>query len=411
MLQFKLHKYDIEFLGLGIYITSKMLWDCVPYVFEISFWVIVVWNAFIYLLESIRKDKNTYLIVLVVCIGIYILMDSLMFDSIHQFMRSIYEYIIYMLILFFFMRLKNKINLILCLKVLSDWGALIALLTWIEYARKQYLLTDLSAYGVILYVGNNGFRAAVFTRSFLSHGIVLGVFSVISLFLWYRLKYTGYLFKSVFCYAAILATGSRGPLVSFFCAIVFFFYIETFKIKKRKNTRIKFAIAIAIGIGILLFILTLDVNPADSSIAYFIYRIQNIFNWTGDAGNTGRVLIWNNAINNWFKKAPIFGIGPSKTGSWGNGSLGVTESGLLKRLCELGIIGFALFYGLIAYILKNSMRTAEKTEMAFWIAIFIGIFVNDITVQSTEEIMVSYWWWCSLGAIYSLKLKKNKLAH
>lgn len=390
-----------------IYITSKMLWDRIPYIFEISFWLIVLWNAFVYLHDSIKKNKT--IIAIASLTAIYIVADAVIFDSTQQLIRSIYEYIVYMLIFFYFVRLKNRIHLTHCLRVLSNWGALLALLTWIEYIRKQYILTDLSAYGEILYVGNNGFRATVFTRSFLSHGVVLGVFSIISLYLWYQLKGRSYLFKGIFCYAAILATGSRGPLVSFFCAIVFLYYIEVFKIKKSRNKKTKFILTFFFAIGVLLFILTLNVNPADSSIAYFIYRIQNIFNWTGDAGNSGRILIWNNAINEWFMKSPILGIGPSKTGSWGDGSLGVTESGLLKRLCELGIVGFILFYGLIAYILKNATSVKNKSEMVFWIAIFIGIFVNDITVQSTEEIMVAYWWWCSLGAIYSLKLERKQV--
>jgi hypothetical protein len=40
-----------------------------------------------------------------------------------------------------------------------------------------------------------------------------------------------------------------------------------------------------------------------------------------------------------------------------------------------------------------------RMEILLWFAIFIGIFINDITLQATEEIMVSYWFWTALGGI------------
>lgn len=406
----KIPKANWEFIIISIYITSKMLWDRIPYIFELLFWGTILINAFTFFYNSKIQKRNGKIILLSIIVYSYVLLNAMIKDTPSQLARCIYEYIVYMLIMFYFIRIRKKINLNFCLTIISYWGLIIAALTWFEYITKNYILNDLSAYGTILYVGSNGFRSAVFTRSFLSHGVVLGIFSLFFLQLWNQYKKRKFMAGCLFCYSAILATGSRGPLVAFFCAIIFFEFFDAFIVEKRNSGRTKFILLGMIGLLALLIILTINVNPSGSSIEYFIYRIQNVFNWKGDAGNSGRILIWTKSINDYFAKAPLFGIGPSKTGSWGNGSLGVTESGLLKRLCELGIVGFVLFYTTIIYILRKPRRKYSKEckkEIEFWLSIFLGIFINDITVQSTEEIMVAFWWWCALGAIYYLKSGKG----
>ena len=410
MPEYKIRICDLKFTLIAIYITSKMLWDTIPYVFELLFWLIVLWDAFDYIYISIKEKKNTKIILMTVIICSYIFCNAFVQDSLKQLSRSIYEYIVYMMVMFYFIKERKKLQLILCLKWITHWGIFIAVLTWIEYITKRYILTDLSMYGRILNVGENGFRAAVFTRSFLSHGVVLGIFTVMFLYLWYELGSKKYLVGGGFCYLSILATGSRGPLVAFLCAIIFFYYAEAFLIRKQSSKKSKFVLAGLMGVLALGILLMIDVDPTSSAASYFVYRIQNIFNWKGDAGNSGRLLLWKNAINNWFLKASVFGIGPSKTGSWGEGSLGVTESGILKRLCELGVVGFVLFYAFILYIIVRCIKFCtyqSKKEAVFWLSMVIGIFINDITVQSTEEIMVAFWWWCALGAIYYLKTNKN----
>lgn len=412
----KIQVNNLKFVLISIYVTSKMLWDTVPYIFELLFWMVVLCNVFEFIYSSITEKKNTRLILSLLVIYGYIFCNALVKDTLQQFSRSVYEYIIYMFIMLFFIKTRAKIQLITCLKGITFWGTIIAVLTWVEFIKKQYILNDLSAYGQILNVGENGFRAAVFTRSFLSHGVVLGIFTLMFLYLWYELRKTKYLFGGFFCYLSILATGSRGPLVSFFCAIIFLYYADVFLINKKVSKKRKFVLAGLLGVLALYVLLMIDVDPTSNSVSYFVYRVQNIFNWTGDAGNSGRILLWNNAFNNWFLKAPLFGIGPSKTGSWGNGSLGVTESGLLKRLCELGIIGFLFFYAFIFNNIKKCIiccDNSSKKEVIFWMSIIVAIFINDITVQSTEEIMVAFWWWCALGAIYYLKRinKKRKLKY
>lgn len=157
----------------------------------------------------------------------------------------------------------------------------------------------------------------------------------------------------------------------------------------------------------IAFLLLSDIQTGNSSIDYFLYRIRQIINWTGDAGNVGRLQIWNEAFNH-FKISPVFGIGPSKTGSWGVESIGVTESGVLKHLCELGIIGFCLYYSIFfsifyrGYKLYKKALSRNKLKIICFFGVITMVFINNITLQSTEEIMVFIIYSFGLGGILSI---------
>jgi O-antigen ligase len=157
----------------------------------------------------------------------------------------------------------------------------------------------------------------------------------------------------------------------------------------QKRFYIIFALLIILLVALLF--LQSSFTTGNPTIDYFLWRTRNIINWTGDAGNVGRVQLWNNALNKWFKKSPWFGIGPSKTGSWGSGSLGVTESGVLKRLCELGVVGVVIYYSMLANIIRKGIlnfRQAIKDRRSIYLCLFgiiSMILINDITVQTTEQ--------------------------
>ena len=100
-----------------------------------------------------------------------------------------------------------------------------------------------------------------------------------------------------------------------------------------------------------------------------------------------------------------FGVGPSQTGSWNlNGLYGVTESGILKRFCELGIVGVALHYSFVFNVFINGLKCYKKNykndrSIIFYIGLFIAVFVDDITLQATEEIIVAFFMWFALAGI------------
>ena len=155
-----------------------------------------------------------------------------------------------------------------------------------------------------------------------------------------------------------------------------------------------------------MFVLLSDFQTNNEAVNYFLLRIRNILNWDSDAGNVGRISRWKWALM-LYKSNPFWGIGPSKTGSWGVASLGVTESGVLKRLCELGIFGFCMHYFFVSIILIKSIRAIAKMNRINKISVimFIGILtiiiVNDFILQSTEEPSVCFIMWFSIAGLIS----------
>lgn len=414
MKRFHIRKNELVFIWMIIYITSKMLWDKIPMIFEMLFLVMNFWFAINFLQKYIIESKIDKLILGLAILWIYVLANAVVLDTKQQLMRALYEYVYYSFFAMSLFYIYSKVNVICSMKIISVWGIIISLLSWYEYLSKTYLLRDLSGYGNIGRAGQYGFRSAVFTRSFISHGVILGIFSLINIFLWYKLKKKRYIIFSIFAYASILTTGSRGPLVAFSGAILVLYIFDAFYVKKIPFKKIRVQFTLGLLFILLLVLFSVDFKMPDSTLSYFVFRIKNIVNWKGDAGNAGRLLIWNNAIHDWFASSPLVGIGASQTGSWGTGSLGVTESGVLKRLCELGIVGVVINYSIIGLVVINSIKTLKRNnnnnqyELLFWLGIFVGVFINDITVQSTEEIMVAFWYWGALGCMYYISKEDNK---
>ena len=383
---------------LFVYFSSKLLWDTVPFIFELATLAVFAFCA-ISLVHS-KPAVNLHrinLFITFLIFSFYVIANGILKDTFPQFARSLYEYIFYILILFAMMWLLPRADIQKCVKVYALFGLLIAVLSWWEFLTKSYLIAD----AVENYAG---FRAMVFTRSYLSHGMILGLFSLGCMDISYRERKPLWFLAGVFCFISILTTSSRGPLVACGVALVFQFMMNAF-ISRRHSLKRLITCTILFAGAMAVFILMFGTfETPNETINNFLRRIRSIFNWTGDAGNVGRLLLWRQAFG-WFKTNIWFGIGPSKTGSWGNGSIGVTESGVLKRFVELGIIGAVCFYYFIGCILLKGIRAYgkqtdySKRQLVFWFSLVIAILINDIILQSTEEIMVSFYFWTAFAGI------------
>lgn len=393
-----------------IYFTTKMYWDMlIPTIFEFLFiGIILIGLALFFVNIQFYSGKHTIkLLLLYLLYVMWIIFNGLYQSDTEQLARAMYEYVFYSSIFFsmayFFMHTNiNKVAKIICIV-----GFIVSLLSWYEYFSHTYLIGNFDA--TLNNAEGYGFRAAVFSRSYLTHGVILGFFSLITFYLHYVTNRKIYLGIAGFCYISILSTASRGPLVSFGVGIIIIYLFHIYSKKNKKSTvmilwLIPFLLVI---IGILLFS---DFQTSNEIVNYFLDRIRSIFDWEGDAGNVGRQIIWDNTFNKIHENFWV-GIGPSKTGSWGTGAIGVTESGLLKRLLELGIVGFLLHYSFIFIIIKRSIKNFKKLNQAyklkfiFFAALFASIFIHDIVLQATEEIMVSFFMWSALAGIYIIPYK------
>lgn len=394
---------------LCIYFTTKLLWDIVPHVFEISSIIIISYGAFRTFTTNIHK--RTFLIIIYIILNLYILLNAFIQDNMGQFQRAAYEYAFYMLIFWgtYYWESKSKIEDYA--SILLKIGCVICVLSWVEYVTHNYILSN----SEIKYSNFTGFRTIVFSRTFLAHGIVLAFFAILGFYMYMIKRKISYLLYGIFAFVTIFSTGSRGPLVACFVGLFFMLITAEFKTKEASIKKVLFTIMGFLIIGIIWYLLTSDFQLPNDTLNYFLNRFRSILNWSSDEGNTGRIVIWNNYIKV-FKDNFWFGLGPSQTGSWNvSGVYGATESGILKRLCDTGIVGTLLHYIFVFSIFIrgiSSIRKNDDNNMLFYLGLFITVFIDDITLQATEEIIVSFFMWYALAGIENsknrMKVKKEE---
>ena len=196
---------------------------------------------------------------------------------------------------------------------------------------------------------------------------------------------------------------SRGPWVSFFVAFILYnlFVKES---KKREH--------------VILLVLLISVITLFQFESSLLFRITSILDFDDNKSNALRLLYWWNAIDVFLADNvnTIFGIGLGKTGGHSIAMM-VTESGILKRLVEGGIILFFTYYIMIIYILfkvfkiiKSISNEYVKTNMMCVLCMMLLILTDDITLQITENFFISSVLWMCVAYLFYFA-KKQEINH
>lgn len=404
-------KLSYYYVGILLtYFTTKIFWDTISFNITEYFSLGIIFVGFILFITRMKRSEGKLLLAFAL-FSVYIILNGFILVDIQHFVRGIYEYIFYGLLFFSSIGFLKKIeyNQIEKLwKTLGYIGVILSLLTFFEYFSKTNLIksSDSLAAGTFITGYGYTFRAKVFSRSYLSHGLIMGVFSLIELENFRKYRNNKWLVFYFLCLVSVLFTSSRGPLVATLISSLLFIFLNINL--KGMGKKQFFMILIASVIGFIMFyiIFLSDLNVGNDKVMYFITRMRNIFNWNGDAGNLGRLLRWSNYLS-YFNGHNIFwGVGISTTGSSGLSSImGSTESGVLKRLIELGYLGFIFYYIYLFKVIhygakgikisnSNSVNEIKKISLS----IIVCILIDDIALQITEEIMISFllYFFCAL---------------
>jgi O-antigen ligase len=386
-------------LFLPVYFATKLLWDTtIPYLFELLSWGLLAF-AFAYSFSHVKI--KTSLIVGYMLFCSYIVARGIMGGNTSWLVRGMYEYLFYSSFFWAVLFYVGTIDLRNIFLAFSFVGVLIAVLSFWEYAHGSYILGGTYESDYISWEGDTSiaFRTKVFTRSYLSHGIILGVATLVSFYLYKHEQKLRFLLAALLSYFGIFTTQSRGPLVATTVALG----LCWLALHPRKRKKI-LLFSICCSPFFILFLFS-SIQTGIPLLDFYLHRIQSIFNWTGDAGNLGRIVLWLNALQMW-SESIWTGIGVSATGSWGEASLTVTESGVLKRLVETGIIGFVSYYGFLTLLVYNILvklknLTKEKyLETILCLGVAVCVLIDDITLQVTEEVMVAFFLWFALAVAY-----------
>lgn len=411
--------------------TIHLFAEKTDYFGRISFIFIVLLGTILFfkeLLQRYNENKNSILnkfILLNIIFFLYVMINGILNKDIKRLIYGGYQYILYGMIFYAVYIYIKEINLKKIIDYVIIFNVINSLICIYEYVSRSNLIP--TEYGQIAYDGIVIFRGRAFFGSFLNAGVVLGMTVFLALyFLLKSIKEKNN--KQIFGYSSailiyilgIFSTGSRGPLVSLFGGLIFAFIIYSILLsKKRKQNFIILGVIAILGIISLLIILNIDATKLDSSaLSFAIHRVQTIFDWSTDPGNVMRIERWNFGLD-LFKQNPVFGVGIATTGAKGLGtfSLGVTESGVIKKLAELGIVGSLLFYFQFIFIGVLAFKKIISKETIFEKKIFILLIVSAIVMllieeciyQALEAEVVAFYLWMFVAFIFKVcdESKKN----
>lgn len=224
------------------------------------------------------------------------------------------------------------------------------------------------------------------------------------------------LFLTLFMAVSLIFTQKRGPLVFAVgaCIVMYFLYKRT-----NYKTILRF-----IGIGILLALVIIILYNYNDGVKNALSRF--IVSEDDDI-SSGRMPLYNLAIE-LFVGSPIFGIG------WGGykyeyehykflgGDLAQTHAHniYLQVLCEIGLLGFIMIYGLMIYTLIKSMHIlknrneyhlseAEQWMMLFSVGMQVLFLLSGLAenVLYYEQTLYPYAFGCAITYYEINKIKRS----
>lgn len=318
---------------------------------------------------------------------IYVLLNAALLGGQELLGYAFERYIFYTVPLFVFAYFGSKINWDRVFRFLMWFGSIDSAISLIEFITKKQMFPMSNGENnveIITMAGTKILRTYGLQGNYFLLAEILCVCGLASLWLYEKQKqkvcFYGFLFISV----GVLSTGSRGYYVSYGVAILFMYLYIRKKRGLNINSFIKTAILLVIILILLYILLFTNVITGIDVVDSILSRIRMITDWTGDSSNSARIEHWINALQRW-KESPLFGNGACCTDTRYSKYVAVTESGILKRLVELGILGTILQYLTMFVPLRQSIikkRKGTLTEDApYLFAILVCFFIEDIVLQ------------------------------
>lgn len=411
------------------FINLIQLFALIGYQGRVLFILSIFIGAFLFFLNLISvRNYNNIKKELDIFIGlnfaffILVLLNGILFNNKTRLIYGIYQYIIYYLIFFSVYQLMNNKYILSIFKFILGFNFVLSIVLVGEFITRKNIINP-DNFGSMAYQGITVARARAFYGSFLNAGVVLCIAALIDIYFIYtsirnKRKYKSILYIIYFIgyILGIFATGSRGPLVSLAISGLIFLILYNFMVSSSKKLTAKgLFVIIALSVAIIVILLNIDPTKINNKMLSFIVnRIKSIFNWKTDPGNVGRKQSWIFAIN-LIKSHFIMGIGVAATGAKGVGSfsIGVTESGFLKKFSEMGIVGLVLSYGIFIYVIKSGLSFVKnknnnlKILLLLLICAFISVLIEDFIYQGTEAEVVSFYLWFVGASIFKIGSMTN----
>ncbi len=372
-------------------------------VFKGIFIILLTINAGIGVLSpGIKKKIGAEEIALLLAFYIYTIFNAFIGGGLELLYYGVERYIFLTLPIFAMPIIYKNINWKVLLKALSIFGVIDASCSIIEFFTRKALFPaanvtknvaiKMSNYTIIRTYGLNG--------NYFLLAEILSVCGIAALFLARFYHEKRWLIAFAVITLGILSTGSRGYYISFAVGFLVLYMCDFNQNGiSRKQLFKALSVFLIFMLALYFFIGTKYVTGVDN-IDQIITRFRQIVDFTNEDANVTRLRRWNWAFQEW-EKNPVWGIGACATDTRYSGYVSVAESGLLKRLIELGIIGALLQYSTIIIPLYLGIKRYKKNCKGNPIAVFcfsvIAIFlVEDFTLQRYTELEYTIILWALL---------------
>lgn len=411
--------YTLILTACCIYYFTYKFWDVRSRGFKYLALTFLALGMVGYLLDLLRTKRsyfaNRIYFILFIFLESVFLIHTIIAKNDNQRMLALYQYGFYTLILLSCIFYSRRSDISRIFNILRFLGAGLAVLSIYEVVTKVYLIPVDAWYGRVDHGGIWFLRAKVFSGSPMVYGLMMAILSLIAFDFYYKKRKTIDLLILIFNLIGLLASFSRGPWISFVGGIVFYFFLDARSSRKKMERYM-------IGGTILVLFLALMIeigSRLDPTLALLKARTLSIFEWGEKSewsSNSTRLSIWIYSIktifegHNWFT-----GIGAAATGARTILTGGyVTESGLIRRYVEFGIPIATIYYLFLIGSIKKGFLLGKKSKNNYLFletAILICILIEDMILQITEEISITFFMWLfvTLLLLDSYKCDPNRM--
>lgn len=353
-------------------------------------------------------------VVLYSLFSIFALLSALIAGGLELFILTFEHYVFFAFPIFLFPFLKDKFNWDIIVKFLIYFGILESVISFIEFSTQKKMFPIANSGNNMVLQYNGSIRTYGLNDSYFILGLILCIGGLAA---YYHIKYKRnrkYYLHLILISVGILTTGSRGWYVSYAFGLLVL-YLSDHDVGFTKKKLIKFLCIFVLTVFIICIILFSNLTTGISSIDLILLRIRNIFDWTNDSANTTRIMIWAESIKKWGRHF-LFGNGTEITDLDYSYTLGVTESGLLKRLVELGLLGTILQYSTMLYPVCIGLRKSRKNRnplVYYCIAVFVALSAEDFVLQfyTGIEFTVIIWWAIGFIRYHSINTENSERKH
>ena len=403
------------FYFILVYMLNKNLWDFLSGQLMKYVYYLVLFGGAICGLYSIMRDRTTIPVVLFFSLYLCVIVfNAFTISNGDQRPVGLTEYLVYPLVFFamvFYMDPRERYSGAPVYYMI--WGGYTSLLALLEYFLKTPILPDAATRIYVFYDGSTAYRAVVFIGSPIILGLLLGGVLVCAIYYYSFKKRRIALIIILLSIIGILCTGSRAPLVSSVFGILMMFFLQ------ERNSGVSTKVVLCFLLVFVIFLVVILVFSFSPNLKTGISFLDNIISRFGSTfdrtewGNKERLIRWAFYLNQ-FTKKPVTGYGVASTSAEVLSNKNVTshgittESGVIGRLVETGLIGTIFFYAFLISLLIVSLGKLRKYAIyqisnVYYLVLGIVVLfiIDDFALQVSLDIFGNFMLWFFIAYGYN----------